>query len=320
MLEKEYYTQRYLEEKRRYDDLLAKVNSTSTLNSVLTVNSVDDSRPKHENNTLSQERHCGTASPGPNLAPPNAVTSQTTSTDSSNIPMFTVSSQALPDLATIGSLGIGAQFSMGGSARLSLSSRDITANEAEASASPDRQIQGAPSATPMPQVLPNTPASSSALEIGETRRRKRDSMAKAAKKTAQAASIAAGVAVGVAIFPIAILWYVVRRQRKLRVEAVVSTSAAPATPSVPSPGGVSELWAQASPFNAGYSGYWQHHQTMDSFSTTPFYMPSQQYASAQLPAELPAIHELSDVAVPVELDLLNRLTRHNFPPLGSRDA
>src|SRR6266536_1195024 len=37
MIEKEVYTQKYLEEKRKYDNLLAKVNSTSTLGSISTV-------------------------------------------------------------------------------------------------------------------------------------------------------------------------------------------------------------------------------------------------------------------------------------------
>jgi hypothetical protein len=37
MIEKEVYTQKYLEEKRKYDDLLSKVNSTSTVGSISTV-------------------------------------------------------------------------------------------------------------------------------------------------------------------------------------------------------------------------------------------------------------------------------------------
>lgn len=39
MIEKEMYTQRYLQEKEKYDALLAKVNSTSTLGSILTTQS-----------------------------------------------------------------------------------------------------------------------------------------------------------------------------------------------------------------------------------------------------------------------------------------
>jgi hypothetical protein len=39
MVEKEVYTQKYLEEKKKYDDLIAKINSTSTLGSISTVHS-----------------------------------------------------------------------------------------------------------------------------------------------------------------------------------------------------------------------------------------------------------------------------------------
>jgi hypothetical protein len=41
--EKEYYTQRYLEEKRKCDELLEKINSNSTLGSLLLSTATDDS-------------------------------------------------------------------------------------------------------------------------------------------------------------------------------------------------------------------------------------------------------------------------------------
>lgn len=44
MIEKEHYTQIYLEEGRKYDELLEKVNSTSTLGSFIHLTTASTSR------------------------------------------------------------------------------------------------------------------------------------------------------------------------------------------------------------------------------------------------------------------------------------
>ncbi|KAK5657510.1 hypothetical protein OQA88_3082 [Cercophora sp. LCS_1] len=287
MLEKEQYTQRYLEEKKKYDDLLAKVNSTSTLNSILTTGSIDDSRLDIGN--VIARPQCSPVSPGSSSRPREPLASEAAAVFSSNMSTLARGPQVISAVETPAGAPADEHPSQEGLARLSSLSHGIASKETETPAlSPDRRLWQQRRESEPRQAAQASLQSPPTIRAA-TRRRKRDIMAKAAKNTAKAAGIATGLVVGVALFPISIPVFVVWRRRQRWNEDVLDPTSHAYAMSAPE-----MSFGEADP-NGPYFG--SHHHGQQPY-----------YRSSELYGELPGIHELHGPA-PVELSLVNQLTR-----------
>jgi hypothetical protein len=309
MVEKENYTQRYLEEKQKYDELLAKVSSTSTLGSIILINQAGESSSggngTHRLMSVGAEAR---KDPLPDKTPqeifirPGASAAMTLSVSADCTSEQTVASpQAFRDTATV-------------------------------SQAADQNQVIVPTSTLAPRHLSHetTPESTTAalvshtssstgvevLEMGVTTcvRRERRGV-RTAKKVIKYSGITLTAVVAVAFFPVTIGIYVYdrqRRKRRARAESVqhnaVSHSFSASHPQT--------RWQTVTHLAAPHERKFRARRyAPPSYAwveqtQAPQWLPSpHMYDSSNIPAELPGPHELETGRV--EMDLVGRLVTYN---------
>jgi hypothetical protein len=191
MIEKEHYTQRYLEEKRKYDELLDKVNSTSTLGSFILMTAASTSRE------MAEPGQSGQAACRP--------------LESAAITTAVRGSSALgqPHVASTEATAETQPASQVISTSLGTSPHTPTAPSTPPSLTPRLAPVHASAAS-----CPPSPTSPPTSADGP---RKRDQAAKTAKKVAKGAGIALSVTIAIALFPLTIPAYIFIVRRKLRM-------------------------------------------------------------------------------------------------------
>ncbi len=176
MLEKEHYTQKYLAEKRKYDMLLEKINSTSTLGSVVFLAEPHTIQPLVTNGTpRGSEENSGPSRSHRSLfkadiAPVNG--DKTPPADSHELP-----------------------------ASLLAAPRSSWSSDLSQEISPPPPIP-TPSIVAPPAGIQPTPPNPHDPPRSSTKPPKRHEIARATKKTAKGAGIGLGVVLAAALFPI----------------------------------------------------------------------------------------------------------------------
>jgi hypothetical protein len=310
-VEKEHYTQKYLEEKRKYDELLEKINSTSTLGSYIQ-STVGPSRviPEQEPRAASGTHEPvitegeGQADDFEELAMLEAPIQPSTSGPSGSTlqddPLFF----SLPVLRDKPSED--AESTTRDAKHAVLDFEPATYHDAppalcspsRPASSLSRQLQ--PGAAPTPSLLNPLSAMADGSSLSDPKSPKRDKARKVAKRGARGAGIALSVAVGAVLFPISIPLYIVFRNRRRShifppdhpwSRPPRPSPSRPVTPPVPG-WKADRLWPEVNS-EAGPSDY-----------VTPI-----PYHSSMLHAELPNTPELMphEAGVRPEMALVGRL-------------
>ena len=333
MLEKEHYTQKYLEEKRKYDELLAKVNSTSTLGSIsLMIQAEGSSISRNGEDPLPDVKVNGSSRPSDG-SPPSAVPTMLLAMASS--------SGAIPSIPT-DEAGISEETTQPGQSLQCTPNLDGTGLCSTNNT--------APSSTTVPAIAVSTLTSESSLvipissdpvstpttntNIANTRERttrRRHKALKVARNLAKRAGIGVTVVVGVAFFPVTLSIYWFHRRRKSRVgNAHLPQMAATSYPGDAWEVHEASMWEEedeSGPYEGRHAQSWLWNQPVapalgpgpDAQAAQQAPAPQQQaysppsayYSSQSIPAELPAMHELN--AGSAELELVGRLLRAEQP-------
>ena len=251
MIEKEAYTQRYLAEKHKYDALLAKVNSTSTLGSIST--------------TLSDT-----------LAPESSTTCIQAEEYASPTQVEDLADEITPCLLAPSHHAV--NFNVGAPPH------DGPLDSSHAASPPQdvqaRSISAARTITALPQKQLSK-SNESTTESTQPKLSNRNKALKIARRVARGTGYAVAGTAAVIFFPITIVLFVIRRRRRER----------------------------PLPHPICY-GYYREDDlygwNMSPPATRPPYHEPWRYSSSLMPAELPAVHELSG---DVEMGLVSALTR-----------
>ncbi|KAK4148485.1 hypothetical protein C8A00DRAFT_38942, partial [Chaetomidium leptoderma] len=280
MVEKEQYTQKYLEEKRKYDDLLEKINSTSTLGSVIllyTASSQDISGQVSPvaNTTENPRRDSGDlvqagVTPGNGAELPtihmHALESSPPGQGDPHLPLPTEM-----EMETVARPAVQLASTPGPAA----SSAPAVSNSSTSTSPPSAQ-------PPDPLLAVSARAAAAAASKTPEKPKKRDKAATVTKKLARGAGKTMAVALGVALFPITVPIYIhvvlvrpwwerKRQQRRSPMPTMPPPVLYCASPAV------TPFYTQQQPQQAYYGPTWQNGMTYDSH---------------RIPAELPAMHEL----------------------------
>ncbi|KAH7155927.1 hypothetical protein EDB81DRAFT_376260 [Dactylonectria macrodidyma] len=260
MVEKEAYTQRYLVEKQKYDALLAKINSTSTLGSISTTRS------------------------GP-VVPESSTTCIQAETLASPTRVEDLTLETAPCLLPPSHCAVNFDDREPPHDRPPDSSHAASLREVRV-----RPISTFGANTTLPQRHLSKSNESTTANT-QPKPSNRNKALKIARRVARGTGyVAAGVA-AVAFFPITIVMFVVlyRRRKTSKQQLPASFHLGPVGDLEAMPGYIQPPMLQG-------------HE---------MYMPVQQaYSSALMPAELPAVHELSDFGHGgVEMELVGTLTQ-----------
>ncbi|KAI9766484.1 MAG: hypothetical protein M1839_004888 [Geoglossum umbratile] len=270
MIEKEVYTQKYLEEKRKYDDLLAQVNSTSTLGSISAALAEDlETGPSSVHANIPNDNSKIGRSDGNSRNLGNTVASKETvpkigGLDGQSGPQHpntlrSLTSDVFPGMATTRGFNPSSGSSSG---RESHEQQDIIMISPVSTSDACQQRR-------RPRGGQHLPTESETIQGAV----KCDKAAKFGRRMAKGAGYAAVGTVAVIFFPITIVYLVFLRKRRAQTKETELPT----------------LHPDNGPSNP--AAIYDH------------------YHSADIPAELPAVHELSGFHP--ELDLISTLTYYN---------
>lgn len=322
MLEKEHYTQKYLEEKRKYDELLAKVNSTSTLGSIsLIIQAESSSISRNGADSPNVKANGPSPLPEGDGSPLSALPTMT----SAMVPI----PGGLPSVPT-DEAGLSAEIAIPGKSIQNTPTLDGDRLCSTSKTEPSLLAVAAPaSSTSTSEVSLAIPNSLAPVLAPTTNTNTRETIPRRRDKAFKGAGIGVTVVVGVAFFPVTLGIYWFHRRRKSRVrDAYLPQMAATSYP-----GGLMEvyeasMWEDESAHYYGrHAQSWLWNQPVapvlgpgpDAQAAQQAAAPQQQadlppsayYSSQSIPAELPAMHELH--AGPAELELVGRLLRAEQP-------
>lgn len=215
MIEKEHYTQRYLEQKRKYDDLLEKVNSTSTLGSFIVIGTANGTRAIPEdassraNGTNDPRKRLDSSRglPQPTETSGMPVSANTTPEAGTHEPDSGPPDQAVSLLVTPAEAAAVAQLAR--RAQPGPGPPMITSSSSTVS-STTPPPPGAPlpaDATSPPHGLVHYPPPAESPD-NSGKPRKRDRLAKTTKTVAKGAGMTLTYSLAVALFPITIPLYI----------------------------------------------------------------------------------------------------------------
>ncbi|KAL2134932.1 hypothetical protein VTI74DRAFT_10339 [Chaetomium olivicolor] len=312
MIEKEQYTQKYLEEKRKYDQLLEKINSTSTLGSIILLTTSSETQALAGQASLAvnktsdiadAEEQAGTST---NESRANQGSPPPTYTAVSHTPLLPINAPTLASASPVASEALTAVNRSTSAPQPKLSSTSLRGP----SISSEESLSAAAARTSPPFAVVSEPLKT--LE----RPKKRVTVAKRAKKTAKGAGITVSVIIGAALFPITIpIFLIIRHRRKRRLASqvhlphpdlgqlqplpqlhgntavphVLEMHYQPQMTTAQQPSYIAQMPASFFPAAQSRADF----DPRASIASNYYTAGGMSYDSSRLPAELPAVHELS---------------------------
>ena len=311
MIEKENYTQRYLEEKQKYDELLARVNSTSTLGSIIFISQAGEWASSAGNGTYrlmsggaeARKDSLPDKTPQEIFIRSGASAAVTLSVSADGTSEQTAASTPIfRDTTTVTQVGDQNQVSVPTSALAPRHSSHETAPQSTTAA----LVSHTSSST-------NVEVLEMAVTSGPPPQRRG---VRTARKVVKYSGITLTAVVAVAFFPVTIGIYIYDSQRRKQKGCAASVQHdAPVSFSVPISPHPQAQWQAMTHLTAAHEQSFRgrryappSYAWLEQTQAPQWLLNPHMYDSSNIPAELPGPHELETDRV--EMDLVRRLVTY----------